>query len=163
MRLYYLVGGSTGPGFSLFHFHKQKKHLSSGKSAAIYRCVYVWWSLNTVRIKIEECLFNYRKRCSNTLNNFKYNLLTKIFWKKNFNTKQKAKAKSDQRVTNGNNLLCWSVRRIFFAYFLAGVEQQRLFFNARSSWRRDLEQNSGQTQRQINPMIYEKAKETLVQ
>ena len=49
MRLHQLVGGSNGPGYSLFRSHElekiklaKTKHLSSGISAA---CVYVWWSL----------------------------------------------------------------------------------------------------------------------
>ena len=52
MGLHYLVGGSTGPGYSLLRFDSQEKmelanttNLSSWISAAIYCCVYVCWSL----------------------------------------------------------------------------------------------------------------------
>ena len=45
MRLYHIVGGSAGPGYSLFRFIKIKlaktKHLSSGVSAAVWRSVCV--------------------------------------------------------------------------------------------------------------------------
>ena len=51
MRLRQLVGGSTGPGCSLLQFHCEDFFFQITETTfppgecAIYRCVYVWWSL----------------------------------------------------------------------------------------------------------------------
>ena len=90
--LRHLVGGSTGPAYSMLHFVQQEKmklakmtQLSSGISTAIKHCVYVWWSLigsfmftwlvSTNRIDESEEIGFWRN-----FTNSKYKMSVTTFW-----------------------------------------------------------------------------------